>query len=395
MLPINFCVLDLGTMLTEYANPDLWAHPLSHTTRHPVLLSNVPVGPNSLHFSGFSFTSTALLTMISVRLLPILALTCTTCASTYHGYTSEYSFDANLSHQPDWMARVSDAVKITTLSIPGTHDTMTYSIRSRELQCQNWNLTVQMEAGLRYFDIRARVKENRLHIYHGKEDTGYSFKQVLLQMFEFLDKHPSEMIVMRLKEEGGPVGRNSYSFERAFNYARLHDKATSQGAEKHFALYTDDKSSSKPIPNLGQLRCKIFLLQDFKCAKGKTYGLTWDGPQMVLEDKFAIHGERRLAIKWTAVALALQRANQDPLDDERLYVTHNSAAIGVLPIQAAAGVLDKVQVGMNQRTGKWLDANVNDERSRRTGIVVFDFPGKKPIESVLAWNKHVEAKPHC
>ncbi|EFY88519.1 hypothetical protein J3459_016140 [Metarhizium acridum] len=327
--------------------------------------------------------------MAFFRLVLFLASACTTRASTYHGYTSAYSFDANLSHQPDWMARVPDAANITSLSIPGTHDTMTYRIGSRVLQCQNWNLTVQMEAGLRYFDIRARVKENRLHVYHGKQNTSFTFKQVLQQMFEFLDKHPSEMIIMRLKKEGSPVGRDSYSFEAAFNYARLQDKDTKDGAKKHVALYTD---GGEPIPTLGQLRSKIFILQDFKCAEGRTYGLTWDGPQMVLEDNYAIHGERHLATKWAAVDLALNRANQGPLKNDRLYVTHNSAAIGVLPIQAAAGVLDKVQVGMNSRTGEWLDAHIDDKGSMRTGIVIFDFPGKKLIGSVLAWNKHVGAK---
>ncbi|OAA38325.1 Phosphatidylinositol-specific phospholipase [Metarhizium rileyi] len=327
--------------------------------------------------------------MTLFRLLLFLASACTISAFTYHGYTSDYSFDANLSHRPQWMAHVPDDVNITSLSIPGTHDTMTDNLRSRVLQCQNWNLTVQLEAGLRYFDIRARVKRNRLHIYHGKQKTGWSFKQVLVQMFDFLDRNPSEMIIMRLKKEGSAVGRDSYSFEQAFNYARLHDKATRDGAQKHIALYTD---SSKPIPTLGQLRSKIFLLQEFKCENKRTYGLVWDGPQMVLEDEFAIHGEGQLPKKWTAIKQALERANQDPLDNQHLHVSHTSAAIGVLPIQAAAAVSGETQIGMNFMTGDWLDAHIDDEGSRRTGIVVSDFPGKRMIDSVLAWNTHVGAR---
>lgn len=246
-----------------------------------------------------------------------------------------------------------------------------------------------MEAGLRYFDIRARVDHNRLHIYHGKQSTGYSFQQVLLEMFAFLDKNPSETLIMRLKKEGPPLGRDSYSFEKAFNYARLTDKATTNGARKHLQLYTD---SSKPIPTLGELRSKIFLLQDFKCAKNRMYGLAWAGPQMVLEDDFDIHGERRLNTKWAAIEKALEKANDGPLDNKHIYLAHASAAIGVLPIQAAAGTLDKVQVGMNYRTGQWLDGHVDDKGSMRTGILIFDFPGKKLIDSVLAWNRHVATK---
>jgi 1-phosphatidylinositol phosphodiesterase len=323
-----------------------------------------------------------------ILLLLLLGLVASSASSSYHGYTSAFSFDANLSHQPDWMAGIPDHVNITSLSIPGTHETMTFHIDSKVLRCQNWNLTVQMEAGLRYFDIRARVRRNELHIYHGKKYTGYTFKQVLLEMFAFLDAHPSEAFIMRLKKEGPPVGRDSYSFAKALNHARLTDKATKAGAQRHLALYPD---SRKPIPTLGELRSKIFLLQDFPSSKYLTFGLAWAGPQMVLEDEYNIHGERHLDVKWVAVQKALQTANASPLDNKRIYLTHLSAAIGLLPIQAAAGTVKKVQVGMNSRTGEWLDQRVGDATSRRTGIVIFDFPGKQGIESVLAWNKRVVA----
>jgi len=326
--------------------------------------------------------------MILGQLLLLLAAIDTVTAASYHGYQSDYSFDANLSHHPSWMAGIPDGVNITSLSIPGTHDTMTFHVDSRVLQCQNWNLTVQMTAGLRYFDIRGRVHRNEVLIYHGKKYTGYTLKKVLLEMFNFLDQNPSEVLIMRLKKEGPPIGRDAVSYEAALNHTRLTDKDTKNGAQKHLALYQD---SSKPIPTVGQLRGKIFLLQDFQCAKNAQYGLTWAGPQMVLEDKFSISSQRHLDVKWAAIQQALDRANADPLDNKHLYLTHLSAADGVLPIQAAAGTEGKTPVGMNLRTGQWLDSHVDAKGSVRTGIVIFDFPGKRAIESVLAWNKHVVA----
>lgn len=327
--------------------------------------------------------------MIFLHSFLLLVAPCIINAASYHGYRSEYAFDANLSHQPTWMKDIPDHVDITSLSIPGTHDTMTFNIGQKDLQCQNWNLTVQMEAGIRYVDIRARVKGDRLLIYHGNKYTGHTFKEVLEEMFAFLDKNPSEMFIMRLKKEGNPIGNDHFSFEKAFNYARFTDKATKNGAEKHIALYTD---ASKPIPTLGELRGKIFLLQDFKCAKNRVYGLMWNSPQMVLEDEFNIHGVRDLNEKWEDVSQALTKANKGPLDNKHIYLTHTSAAIGLLPIQAAAGILHKVQVGMDFRTGYWLDQHVDDKGSLRTGVLIFDFPGKNLIESVLAWNKHVVGK---
>lgn len=308
------------------------------------------------------------------------------CAASYRGYNSEYSFNANISHHAAWMAGIPDSVNITSLSIPGTHDTMTSHISSKVFQCQNWNLTVQMEAGLRYFDIRARPKNGALHIYHGKTYTGYSFKEVLLELFAFLDKQPSEMFVLRLKDEILKSHKDPNAFEKAFNHSRFTDPATKGGVAKHLALSGD---SSKPLPTLGELRSKILLLQDFKCPKNRLYGVQWAGPQMVLEDKYNVHSQRVLFEKFAAIEDALQAANSDPLDNKKIHLLHTSAAIGVLPIQAAAGTLHGNQAGMNDQTGEWLDRHINDTGSSRTGVVIMDFPGAKIIESVLAWNKHV------
>ena len=80
---------------------------------------------------------------------------------TYRGYRSAWSFDAHAAHHPAWMAAVPDETNLTSLSIPGTHDTMTYGLLRPDpvLNCQNWNLSVQLDAGLRYVDIRARLAD--------------------------------------------------------------------------------------------------------------------------------------------------------------------------------------------------------------------------------------------
>uniref|UniRef100_A0A8H7KEK3 Phosphatidylinositol-specific phospholipase C X domain-containing protein n=1 Tax=Bionectria ochroleuca TaxID=29856 RepID=A0A8H7KEK3_BIOOC len=135
----------------------------------------------------------------------------------YKGYTSAYSFDAYHAHHPRWMTAIPDDVNLTSLSIPGTHDTMTYGMPENEhLQCQIWNLTTQLNAGLRYFDIRARLQDDELKIYHSSGFTGFSYTDVLVAMFDFLDRNPGETIIMRFKEEGVPIGdHNTISFEDA------------------------------------------------------------------------------------------------------------------------------------------------------------------------------------
>lgn len=307
----------------------------------------------------------------------------------YKGYASPFSFDADRSRQPRWMGRLPDATNLTDMSIPGPHDTMTYSMTDDiHLQCQNWNLTMQLRAGMRYFDIRARLRDDRLRIYHANGDTGFDLEDVLTDMFDFLDENPSETVIMRLKEEGKPLGQNNtINFEDAFQYYQHSSPVTSTGAARHLYLY--DRVA--PLPTLGTLRSKIFLLEQFTTAStSPPYGLEWDGPQMKLEDLFIIPDVYHLADKWTAIRDALEEAATAPLDNTILYIAHVSASVGVLPIEAAAGPVNRTVVGMNDMTGQWLADFEGVEEARRTGIVVVDFPGKKIIDAVLRWNAWLE-----
>ena len=310
---------------------------------------------------------------------------CLASSACYHGYTSPFSFDAALHSHASWMQEIPDSVNLTSLSIPGTHDTMTYAIGRNDLQCQNWNLSAQLDAGVRYFDIRARLRDDDLHIFHADGYTGFSYADVLVDMFAFLDAHPSEALVMRLKEEGPPVGKNnSRSFEDAFNAARLSDAATAPGAKKHLALY-DRKG---PIPTIGNLRSKIFLLQNFKASPA--YGLAWEGDQMFLEDDWIVPDVAHLPDKWHSIRTYLEDVERDPpFVNNKLYLAHISAAVGVLPIVAAAGPKNRTQTGMNDLTGHWLEDHGQDADAVRTGVIIFDFPGKRAVDAVLAWNENL------
>lgn len=316
------------------------------------------------------------------------AAPCLVSAACYHGFNSAFSFDAHKAHHPAWMRDLRNDTLLTSLSVPGTHDTMTYQIGSDVLQCQNWNLTTQLASGLRYFDIRARLRDDELHIYHGDGYTGFGYQDVILEMFTFLAQNPSETIIMRLKQEGAPLGsHNTLTFEEAFNFYWHNSSITAKQAAQH--MYVFDPAA--PLPTLADLRSKIFVLQNFPSdnnGPGNKYGIAWEGDQMVLEDLWIVPDVYHLKDKWAAIKAALIKAAADKQDNKALYLAHISASVGVLPIEAAAGPKNKTVVGMNDETGRWLGAG---DHSGRTGVVIFDFPGKKGIEAVLARNKAFKA----
>jgi 1-phosphatidylinositol phosphodiesterase len=310
-------------------------------------------------------------------------LSISSLAAKYNDYHSPYSFDASHNSAPRWMASLHSSRNLTSLSIPGTHDTMTNALNGALFQCQNTPLSIQLLAGIRYFDIRARLNNNELLIYHQDSYTNYTYVDVLTTFFSFLKENPGEVILMRLKEELRPIN-STIDFLTAFNYYRLHSSLTAQGCGAHFWIPPTPGPTS--IPTLGELRGKILILQNFGPEPAE-YGIKWESPILAIEDLYDIpdlyYG---LDEKWEAIEEALVAAGNETKEEDgdgKLYISHLSASVGVLPIEAAAGTRNGSVVGLNDRTGEWL----REGNGGGTGVVIIDFPGKDLIQAILKRNK--------
>lgn len=331
--------------------------------------------------------------------------------ASYHNYTSSFSFDLDKAVHPDWMSQIPDSVYLNSLSIPGTHDTLTFNLVDNIVfQCQNHDLVTQLRAGLRYFDIRGRLLIDAsfkqpapvIGIFHGHVSTGFTFQDVLLAVFQFLDENPSEGIVLRIKEEGAPIpigdpsnewttGADNTTFEEAFNYYRFNNTLTAPGCDKHLLLPWPalGSSSSRIIPTMGELRGKVIILYEFPTVAGP-YGIPWASPYMKLEDLWIILDPEHLDDKWEAIKENLEQAAASAEEDDLLFLSHLSASVGVTPIEAAAGPLEErngtMIVGINDRTGLWLEQGKEKGSASKTGIIMGDFPGQRLVEDILSRN---------
>lgn len=359
--------------------------------------------------------------------------------TTYHNYTSAFSFDLDLATNPSWMALIPNTTSLGSLSIPGTHDTFTNNlIHNVGFQCQNHDLVTQLHAGLRYFDVRGRLvydpadSERKdpplIAIYHGHVATGYDFPYVLQTVFDFLEAHPTEGVILRVKEEGAPlpVGRSTpaadaqadedeewvsekynTTFEEAFNYYRHTNPLTAPGCAQHLLTPwprspSDDESSSssssRMVPTMGELRGRALVLYEFQTKAADDpdppdYGIRWTSPHIALEDMWVILAPELLEQKWAAVRANLEAAGAARLDDDVLFLSHLSASVGVTPIEAAAGPLlertnGSVILGLNERTGRWLEEGWGG----KTGVVMADFPGRRLVEGILERNTWLMGK---
>ncbi len=107
----------------------------------------------------------------------------------------------------NWMVKLDDAREIGALSIPGTHDSgALYSIADIYGKCQTLPIKEQLIAGVRFFDIRLRLVNDELFVYHSFVDQKTKFQGVLDDMISFLKRNPSEFLIVSFKEELEPIG---------------------------------------------------------------------------------------------------------------------------------------------------------------------------------------------
>ena len=180
-----------------------------------------------------------------------------------HEYMGIYLQDRNLfavfenTNLEAWMKAFPDNAPLSTLSIPGTHNSPTHHKALPSVRCQAVSLEEQMKNGVRFFDIRLQPKKpgnpksDDLSLVHGAFPISLTspkkFRPLLNQVLEFLGKNPSETLIMSLKREG----TGNTTDEQLANI--LHD---------HYI--NPRKWWIQPrIPTLGEARGKIVLMRRF------------------------------------------------------------------------------------------------------------------------------------
>lgn len=82
-----------------------------------------------------------------------------------------------------WMSALPDTLKVCRVSIPGTHDSGTAGVRfpmRHYARTQTMDLSRQWDAGIRFFDLRPKLEDGTLSIYHGPADCHLGFEEALL-----------------------------------------------------------------------------------------------------------------------------------------------------------------------------------------------------------------------
>ncbi|OHT08809.1 phosphatidylinositol diacylglycerol-lyase [Tritrichomonas foetus] len=151
----------------------------------------------------------------------------------------------------DWMKYVKDQKFVSELSIPGTHESCNL-IGGPDSVSQRLTLQEQLEIGVRAFDIRCHHISDVFMINHQDIYQGIAFSSGVRDVcIDFLNKHPSEFILIFLKEESQP-------FETTRSFAETLGKYI-KGKENYFYLNED-------VPTVKEARGKIIIFRRFKSS---------------------------------------------------------------------------------------------------------------------------------
>lgn len=189
----------------------------------------------------------------------------------------------------DWLGSVDQHQLITELLLPGTHDTMTAPCPERYYHTQTLSLAEQLQAGVRFLDIRLRremVAAHREWISDITADTIFS------TCAKFLQEHPSEFMLMRIQNAN----------EKKDDYEAYGEALQKKIAEYGDLFYHWDKETDGWM-TVREAAGKIVALE---CAP-PTYGFNhingaiwaqnwhendrisledlWDGPELAAKEK--------------------------------------------------------------------------------------------------------------
>lgn len=254
----------------------------------------------------------------------------------------------------DWMASIDGHLPLAALTIPGTHDTCALR-RIPFVRCQSYGPRDQLDMGVRFLDLRVNDTED-MEISHGPIKVDNSLVHVLKGCREFLDDHPSETILVSIKQEHTKSDKD-----------RLAKRWKSTTKQFKDILYT-----SSHLPTLGTARGKVVVITR---AAGVP-GVPWKSATISDDYKVGSKDDAKNK-KWPTVRKALEAAAKGSKKELHITFCSGTGAPDTDPGDVNDVMEPLLRTWLKKRPGR---------RGERLGVVVVDYAKKGKIEQIAARN---------
>ncbi|KAG8813424.1 hypothetical protein FRC17_001582 [Serendipita sp. 399] len=313
------------------------------------------------------------------------------------------SFEQSTDPLAGWMSSQPDSTSLTSLSIPGTHDSLTWNVTgivAAFTRTQDISLFKQLDGGVRFIDLRIGEVNGMVNLYHGsvRLDETAQLGDIFWGLYRWLDAHSTETVVVSVKVDNGT---STASLQQT-----VYDLVTGPDVRDYWV-------QSAALPTLGEARHKAVLLRRFAFDQlqsitpiGIDASLGWSdnnaafsivyGPNsetIYIEDFYNVEGTdvaAAVASKYAALSANLDLATGGQFPDQ-LFLSYASgySGINVNPASLAQGS-GGVQ-GVNSMAISYLAG----KRGARFGVVLFDFFGSdsRLAPAVLSQEVDVTASP--
>ena len=276
----------------------------------------------------------------------------------------------------NWLTFINGEKFLHELSIPGTHDTAALiETIPGTAKCQNLTIGQQLQAGVRFLDIRCRHINDGFAIHHGQVYQELNFTDVLQSVANFLQANPSEMVIMSVKEEYTAVN-NTRSFAETFTaYVGTNPSIWTLGSE---------------VPKLNDVRSKIVLLRRFNDPDNRgiaappsvwpddSTGTVAGPPRIRIQDVYKVWDRGN---KWSYITSLF---SEMPGNSETLYLNFTSGyspwTLGIPDIPHVANYINPL-----------LESYFIQAPPRLHGIVIMDFVTARLAELIYRTNFPLEA----
>lgn len=295
------------------------------------------------------------------------------------------------NHNPDpvadfknWMRQLADNATLTSLSIPGTHDTLSrcdlgtscnsVAVLEPTTKTQSMPLMSQLHSGIRYIDVRIKhdnYNDDRqgFGIFHGMIYQGSRLKEDVLDIVkQFLVENYSETIIMRLKSENEHFDDDTVDELAAvldsYKDVMLPDSCGISGDGLGFFVLGDGSQSC-------HARGKLIIQQDgYQLPHNVSFFYDQHPSGNTIQDNFHSSTNWDLAnIKWPLVKSFMMKAHNG--DASLLYINYLTMSVGAFPYFFASGQIRPANGTPRMSTG-WVA-----KKSGENDPCWFDVPKKE------------------
>ncbi|WJV63518.1 phosphatidylinositol-specific phospholipase C [Pectobacteriaceae bacterium CE70] len=278
----------------------------------------------------------------------------------------------------DWMASIPDNFSLSYMSIPGTHDSCTYTyddaLQKGWVRTQNWSIIDQLNNGIRFLDLRCgKYSDENLGMYHADYYLNVKLTDVLSVCESFLEQHPFETILVRIKKEGPSLSDSD--FINMFN--------------TNISNYASHIWQENRTPTLGEIRKKIAIISQVSGLNG----IQWDNLDIEDDsqgDVFTSYIDRKIK----EVKDHLNKASTEHEQQKNaVFVTFLSMNPGSDVFETNYEISEQVNKAIYEYLmgGISMNSILGNGDMPYLGIIPMDFPDNYSgiITSAIKFNNHV------